>query len=77
MPSFCDTISCTEKRGHTMKTPVMLMILDGFGLAPAGPSNAISTAKTPNLDRLFAECPNARLNASGTAVGLPKGQMGN
>ena len=60
-----------------MKTPVMLMILDGFGLAPAGPSNAISTAKTPNLDRLFAECPNAMLNASGTAVGLPKGQMGN
>ena len=60
-----------------MKKPVMLMILDGFGLAPAGPSNAISTAKTPNLDKLFAECPNAQLDASGTAVGLPKGQMGN
>ncbi|MCQ2565728.1 MAG: 2,3-bisphosphoglycerate-independent phosphoglycerate mutase [Clostridia bacterium] len=60
-----------------MKKPVMLMILDGFGLAPASPSNAISTANTPNLDKLFAQCPTARLNASGTAVGLPKGQMGN
>ena len=60
-----------------MKTPVMLMIMDGFGLAPKGPSNAIETACKPNLDRLFATCPHSMLNASGTAVGLPDGQMGN
>ena len=60
-----------------MKTPVMLMIMDGFGLAPKGPSNAIETADKPNLDRLFSTCPHSRLDASGTAVGLPKGQMGN
>ena len=60
-----------------MKKTVMLMILDGFGLAPSGPSNAISVAKTPNLDSLFAQYPNAQLNASGIAVGLPRGQMGN
>lgn len=51
--------------------------MDGFGLAPAGPENAITLARTPNLDRLFAECPWTSLEASGLAVGLPEGQMGN
>ncbi len=60
-----------------MKQPTMLMILDGFGAAPAGPGNAISQAKTPTLDKLFAECPNVTLTASGRAVGLPDGQAGN
>ena len=56
--------------------PVCLVIMDGFGLAPAGPGNAISLARTPFLDKLFAgEC--TRLQASGEAVGLPEGQMGN
>ena len=56
--------------------PVCLVIMDGFGLAPAGPGNAISLARTPFLDKLFAgEC--SRLQASGEAVGLPEGQMGN
>ena len=56
--------------------PVCLVIMDGFGLAPAGPGNAISLAHTPFLDKLFAgEC--TRLQASGEAVGLPEGQMGN
>ncbi len=55
----------------------MLCIMDGFGLAPAGPGNAIAAAKTPNLDRLFAEKPHTQLQASGRAVGLPAGQMGN
>ena len=59
------------------KTPTTLIIMDGFGLAPAGPENAISCAKTPNLDKLFAECPNTQLQASGLDVGLPAGQMGN
>ena len=56
--------------------PVCLVIMDGFGLAPAGPGNAISLAHTPFLNKLFAgEC--TRLQASGEAVGLPEGQMGN
>ena len=59
------------------KKPTVLLIMDGFGLAPAGESNAISCAETPNLDRLFAQCPNTQLQASGLDVGLPEGQMGN
>ena len=51
--------------------------MDGFGLAPAGPENAVTLASTPNLDRLFATCPWTSLEASGLAVGLPVGQMGN
>ncbi|TLM80191.1 MAG: 2,3-bisphosphoglycerate-independent phosphoglycerate mutase [Actinobacteria bacterium] len=57
--------------------PVCLIVLDGFGLAEPGPSNAVSVARTPVLDRLFAERPWGRLQASGLAVGLPEGQMGN
>ncbi len=53
------------------------MILDGWGCAPAGPGNAIELADTPVFDRLWAEYPHTTLNASGEAVGLPPGQMGN
>ena len=60
-----------------MKKTALLLILDGFGLAPAGEANAISLAKTPVLDGLFSRCPHARLSASGLDVGLPAGQMGN
>jgi 2,3-bisphosphoglycerate-independent phosphoglycerate mutase len=60
-----------------MVRPVMLVILDGFGLAPAGPGNAVQLARTPVFDRIWAERPHTRLTASGTAVGLPAGQMGN
>ncbi len=60
-----------------MKKPTVLLILDGFGLAPEGEANAISLAATPVLDGLFARCPHARLSASGLDVGLPAGQMGN
>ena len=56
---------------------VMLMILDGFGIRKDKAGNAIKTAKTPNLDRLFSTCPNSEVYASGQAVGLPEGQMGN
>ena len=56
--------------------PLCLVIMDGFGLAPAGPGNAISRANTPFLDALF-EGSLTRLQASGEAVGLPEGQMGN
>jgi 2,3-bisphosphoglycerate-independent phosphoglycerate mutase len=56
---------------------VALVILDGWGIAPPGPGNAVELADTPVFDRLVAEYPHARLDASGEAVGLPAGQMGN
>ncbi len=59
------------------KRPVMLIIMDGYGLAPASSTNAVSLAKKPNLDRIFKEFDTKQLNASGDAVGLPEGQMGN
>ncbi|MDU1855274.1 MAG: 2,3-bisphosphoglycerate-independent phosphoglycerate mutase, partial [Clostridium baratii] len=59
------------------KKPVMLMILDGFGIAEASEGNAVSLAKKPNFDRLVKEYPHSMLQASGMAVGLPEGQMGN
>jgi 2,3-bisphosphoglycerate-independent phosphoglycerate mutase len=57
--------------------PVVLMVLDGWGCAPDGPGNAVSLAHTPVFDRLVAEYPHGTLDASGPAVGLPPGQMGN
>ncbi len=56
---------------------VVLVVLDGWGCAPPGPGNAISLADTPVFDRLWAEYPHTTLKASGEAVGLPPGQMGN
>jgi 2,3-bisphosphoglycerate-independent phosphoglycerate mutase len=56
---------------------VALVILDGWGIAPPGPGNAIELAETPVFDRLWREYPHAQLKASGEAVGLPEGQMGN
>lgn len=60
-----------------MNRPVMLVILDGFGLAAAGPGNAVALADTPHFDSYWASYPHTELSASGEAVGLPKGQMGN
>ena len=60
-----------------MKKPVVLMIMDGFGLNPDAYGNAIKAAKTPHLTRLFAENPFTKIGASGMDVGLPDGQMGN
>ena len=56
---------------------VALVILDGWGCAPAGPGNAVELAETPNFDRLWRTFPHMTLEASGGAVGLPPGQMGN
>jgi 2,3-bisphosphoglycerate-independent phosphoglycerate mutase len=56
---------------------VCLVVLDGWGLAPAGPGNAVSLAHTPVFDELWATCPHTTLTACGPAVGLPEGQMGN
>ena len=59
------------------KKPTVLMILDGYGLNDKAQGNAIAEAKKPVIDKLMAECPFAEGNASGMAVGLPEGQMGN
>ena len=60
------------------KRPLLLCILDGFGWVPNETyGNAIVAAKTPNLDKLFAECPYTTIGASGMDVGRPEGQMGN
>lgn len=56
---------------------VALVVLDGWGLAPASPGNAVSLANTPVMDRLWAERPRTTLTACGREVGLPEGQMGN
>jgi 2,3-bisphosphoglycerate-independent phosphoglycerate mutase len=53
------------------------VVLDGWGLAPDGPGNAVALAATPVFDRLWAEHPHTTLNACGESVGLPAGQMGN
>ena len=54
-----------------------LVVLDGWGLAPAGPGNAVSLAHTPVFDELWGDLPPHQLTACGRAVGLPEGQMGN
>lgn len=56
---------------------VCVIILDGFGLAPAGPGNAVELAATPHFDAAWSNFPHTTLAASGTDVGLPAGQMGN
>jgi 2,3-bisphosphoglycerate-independent phosphoglycerate mutase len=61
-------------RSHPL---VALVILDGWGCAPPDRGNAVELAETPNFDRLWRTYPHARLAASGEAVGLPPGQMGN
>jgi 2,3-bisphosphoglycerate-independent phosphoglycerate mutase len=57
--------------------PLLLLILDGWGIREVAPDNAIAQAHTPNWDRLWRDCPHALLETSGEAVGLPDGQMGN
>jgi 2,3-bisphosphoglycerate-independent phosphoglycerate mutase len=63
--------------GRRDKPLVALVILDGWGCAPTGPGNAVELADTPNFDRLWRTFPHTTLGASGEAVGLPPGQMGN
>ena len=59
------------------KKPTVLMILDGYGLNKKEQANAVAEANTPVMDKLMAECPFVEGQASGMAVGLPEGQMGN
>ena len=68
----------TQGAGDTLPVPrAALIILDGWGLAPDGPGNAVSLADTPVFDELWAAFPTTTLTACGRAVGLPEGQMGN
>ena len=60
-----------------MRDLVALVILDGWGIAPPGPGNAVELADTPVFDALLERFPHTQLGASGEAVGLPPGQMGN
>ena len=60
-----------------MKKPVVLIIMDGIGIGKHGVGNAYDAAKKPNLDKFFSKYPNILIEASGEAVGLPEGQMGN
>jgi 2,3-bisphosphoglycerate-independent phosphoglycerate mutase len=60
-----------------MKKPLLLMILDGWGINPDPSHNAVALARTPNLTRLLTEYPHVPIRCSGMAVGLPEGQMGN
>ena len=59
------------------KKPTVLLIMDGFGLNDRHEANAVYEANTPNIDKLMEECPFVKGNASGLAVGLPDGQIGN
>ena len=59
------------------KKPTVLMILDGYGLNNNCEANAVCEGKTPVMDQLMSQCPFVKGNASGMAVGLPEGQMGN
>ncbi len=60
-----------------VRPPALLVIMDGFGLSPEGPNNAISQASLPYYDSLVQNYPHTTLGASGEDVGLPAGQMGN
>ncbi|MHB1161424.1 MAG: 2,3-bisphosphoglycerate-independent phosphoglycerate mutase, partial [Chloroflexota bacterium] len=57
--------------------PVVLIVMDGWGCAPEGPGNAVALADTPVMDSIWKSYPHTKLEASGTRVGLPAGQMGN
>jgi 2,3-bisphosphoglycerate-independent phosphoglycerate mutase len=59
------------------KRPLLLMILDGYGISGTKEGNAIAAARKPNMDELFAAYPHSELESSGESVGLPDGQMGN
>src|SRR2546425_8221866 len=62
---------------HGPRTPVVLIVLDGWGFRPGQMGNAIELGRTPTWHRLWAKAPRTLLNASGLAVGLPEGQIGN
>src|SRR5213595_2418556 len=62
---------------HGPRTPVVLIVLDGWGFRPGREGNAVELGRTPTWHRLWAKAPRTLLNASGLAVGLPEHQIGN
>src|SRR6058998_688742 len=62
---------------HGPRTPVVLIVLDGWGFRPGREGNAVELGRTPTWHRLWAKAPRTLLNASGLSVGLPEGQIGN
>src|SRR5215211_6330810 len=69
--------SAHSRDSNLAKRPVVLVVLDGWGYRPEREGNAIALATTPTWDTLLARYPGTLLQASGLAVGLPEGQMGN
>ena len=65
------------ERAGLSRRQVVLIVIDGWGVAPDGPANAITLAKTPTMDRLWQTSPRTTVAASGEDVGLPAGQIGN
>lgn len=77
MPRSKRFTPATPQCKATLNLPAVLIILDGCGVAAAGPGNAVTKAATPYIDSLMATSPHVLLAAGGPAVGLPEGQMGN
>lgn len=73
---FFNLFSLGNAKTHLIK-PVVLLVLDGWGLAPPSSGNAVTLAKTPNMNYLLENYPNTTLIASGEAVGLPANEVGN
>src|SRR5205085_8253579 len=71
----CMPSNMAKRRGP--RTPVVLIVLDGWGFRPGREGNAVELGDTPTWHRLWSRAPRTLLNASGLAVGLPEGQIGN
>src|SRR2546422_4770976 len=72
-----DCIPSNMAKRHGLRTPVVLIVLDGWGFRPGREGNAVELGDTPTWHRLWARAPRTLLDASGLAVGLPEGQIGN
>src|SRR6266513_466302 len=76
-PQWLDRGHIVMAKRHGPRTPVVLIVLDGWGFRPGREGNAVELGRTPTWHRLWANAPRTLLNASGLAVGLPEGQIGN
>src|SRR5436305_2942278 len=72
-----DCIPSNMAKRHGPRTPVVLIVLDGWGFRPGREGNAVELGRTPTWHRLWSNAPRTLLSASGVAVGLPEGQIGN
>src|SRR6266513_2132886 len=76
-PQWLDRGHIVMAKRHGPRTPVVLIVLDGWGFRPGREGNAVELGRTPTWHRLWANAPRTLLDASGLAVGLPEGQIGN